>query len=66
MAAQGDHAIEPLSNAARSQTLLESEQETKASEANQTSTMPESKKTPTPGAALASLAILLVSWRMRK
>ena len=66
MAAQGDHAIEPLSNAARSQTLRESEQETKASEANQTSTMPESKKTPTPGAALASLAILLVSWRMRK
>jgi len=66
IAAQADHAIEDRSNGARSQTSLESEQKIRTSEDNQTSAVPGSQKTPAPGAALASLAILLASWRMRK
>ena len=66
MAAQAYNAIEPLSNAARSQTSLEAKQKIRTSEDNQTSAAPESQKTPAPGAALAALAILLASWRMRK
>jgi len=64
MAAQADHAIEVQSKGARSQTSLE--QKIRTSEDNQTSAVPESQKTPASGAALASLAILLASWRMRK
>ena len=63
-AAQADNAIEVQSKGARSQTSLE--QKIRTSEDNQTSAVPESQKTPAPGAALASLAILLASWRMRK
>ena len=64
MAAQADHVIEVQSKGARSQTSLE--QMIRTSEDNQTSAVPESQKTPAPGAALASFAILLASWRMRK
>jgi len=66
LAAQAYNAIEPLSNAARSQTPLETKQKIRTSEDNQTQAAPESKKTPAPGAALAALAMLLASWRVRK